>query len=104
MSLEILTSQSPRWYLFGAMLSDMLQGDLPEGKWRCGNDGSGGSMHRYTEALLKTMGGIDIVGTLDFFRKHGGHCDCEVLFNVEHDDDDGDDDGGGQPVPSKLVA
>lgn len=27
--------------------------------------------------------GADVAGSLQFFAKHGGFCDCEVLFNVE---------------------
>ena len=57
--------------------------DCPQDTWRCGNDGSGGSKHRYAEAVLTELGGIDIDGTLEFFRQHGGYCDCEILFNVD---------------------
>ena len=59
---------------------------LPEGTWRCGDNGSGGSKHLYAEAVLAELGEIDIDGTLEFFRKHGGHCDCEILFNVDDPD------------------
>lgn len=35
-----------------------------------------------TRAMLQTMNGIDVEGTLDFFRRLGGYCDCEVWLNV----------------------
>jgi hypothetical protein len=34
---------------------------------------------------MKTMGGIDIVASLDYFARHGGYCDCEILMNVDVD-------------------
>ena len=69
------------------LLGDTMTEGLPEGTWRCGNDGSGGSKHRYAEAVLIELGGIDIDGTLEFFREHGGYCDCEILLNVDPDPD-----------------
>ena len=88
MAPEILTPASPRWSLFVRLLGNTLTEGLPANTWRCGNDGSGGSEHRYTEAVLAELGGIDIEGTLEFFRQHGGYCDCEILFNVDPDLDD----------------
>ena len=82
---EILTPRSPRWSLFAKLLDDTMTEGLPKGTWRCGNDGSGGSKHRYAVAVLTELGGIDIGGTLVFFRRHGGYCDCEVLLNVDLD-------------------
>ena len=83
MALEILTPKRPRWSLFVRLLGDTMTDGLPEGTWRCGDDDSGGSKHRYAEAVLTELGGIDIDGTLAFFRQHGGYCDCEILFNVD---------------------
>jgi hypothetical protein len=88
MTLEILTPKRSRWTVFVALLGNTLTDGLPEGTWRCGNDGSGGSNHRYAEAVLTELGGIDIDGTLEFFREHGGYCDCEILFNVDRPDKD----------------
>jgi Protein of unknown function (DUF2695) len=87
MALEILTPASPRWSLFVRLLGDTITDGLPKGTWRCGNDGSG-SKHRYAEAVLTELGGIDIDGTLALFRRHGGYCDCEILFNVDRPDKD----------------
>jgi hypothetical protein len=99
MTLEILTPRSPRWSVFVALLGNTLTEGLPADTWRCGNDGSGGSKHRYAKAVLAELGGIDIAGTLEFFRQHGGGCDCEILFNVDRPDlDDPPGDAGVTPV------
>jgi hypothetical protein len=97
MTLEILTPKNLRWKNFIVLLDRALTEGLPEGKWRCGNDGSGGSKHRYAEAVMAEFGEIDIDGTLEFFRQHGGYCDCEVLFNVDPDLDDPHGDAGATP-------
>jgi hypothetical protein len=89
MALEILTPASSRWGLFVRLLENSLTEGMPADTWRCGNDGSGGSKHRYAEAVMAELGGIDIAGTLEFFRQHGGGCDCEILLNVDRPDLDG---------------
>ncbi len=73
MKFEILTPKSPRWNFFVGLLGNALTDGLPEGTWRCGDDGSDGSSHRYAEAVLIELGGIDVDGTLEFFREHGGY-------------------------------
>lgn len=50
------------------------QGD--EMKWDCGND------HQFCKEILQNYENIDIEATIKYFEKNGGHCDCEVLFNV----------------------
>ena len=96
---EILTPRSPRWSLFVRLLDNVLTEEMPANIWRCGNDGSGGSKHRYAEAVLTELGGIDIAGTLEFFRQQGGGCDCEILLNVDRPDlDDPPGDAGVTPV------
>jgi len=32
---------------------------------------------------MRDMGGIDIAASLEFFMAHSGHCDCEILYNVD---------------------
>ena len=86
MTLEILTPRSARWNLFVRLLEDTMTEGLPEGTWRCDDDGGDGSKHRHAEAVLAELGGVDIAGTLAFFRQHGGYCDCEILFNVDRPD------------------
>src|SRR4051812_26215878 len=80
---------APRWVEF----FDRLQG--PEGcdfkeepvedgepkiAWRCG----GGYDRTYARAILEAMGYDEayIERSFAFFDEHGGHCDCEILFNV----------------------
>jgi hypothetical protein len=29
------------------------------------------------------MDSIDVEKTIEFFHEHGGHCDCEILLNVD---------------------
>ncbi len=46
--------------------------------WQC----AGGTSKEYATAILKTIPDIDIDTSLAFFEDNGGHCDCEILFNV----------------------
>ena len=46
--------------------------------WICG----GGTDRSKAEAILKSMVSIDIRASLKYFYDNGGHCDCEILFNV----------------------
>jgi Protein of unknown function (DUF2695) len=82
---EVLTAHSLRWPEFYVRLSNTLTILAP----RCGGD------HRYAKEVMAEMGGIDIDATLAFFKQHGGHCDCEILMNV--DDRDYWRNQGGQP-------
>ena len=45
--------------------------------WTCSSKG-----HELSTPILESMG-FDVDETIAYFRKHGGYCDCEVLFNVE---------------------
>jgi hypothetical protein len=88
MTLEILTPGSLQWEMFWDLLVDAMTEGLPEDTWRCDGDGTGDSdptlVHRCAKQAMAEMGNIDIEGTLAFFREHGGHCDCEIMFNVEN--------------------
>ena len=81
--LEVLTPASDRWDEF----IDRLSG--PDGvdfvhetsgwHWTCC-----GSIDRpKSVAILTDMGGIDVAATLHYFEQRGGHCDCEVVLNVD---------------------
>ena len=48
------------------------------------NCGTGKDKSKAT-AILKEMGDIDIDASLRYFERHGGFCDCQVLFNVRYD-------------------
>ena len=85
-TMEILTPSHPRWAEFLAKLSEVLTHGMEPGSWRCGDDGGGGSPHRYAEGIMEEMGGVDIDATLAFLDEHGAFCDCEILFNLEASD------------------
>jgi hypothetical protein len=74
----IMSPNHPDWGVFCDMLFDSLGHDLPG---YCGHN------HENARAILKRFPGVDIKGSLDHFRDHGGFCDCEILFNVDPDED-----------------
>jgi Protein of unknown function (DUF2695) len=39
--------------------------------------------YRYAKQIMTTMSNVDIPASIAFFQKHGGHRDCEILFNVD---------------------
>ena len=49
-------------------------------KWRCG----GGCNKDYSMKILRAMGADDsqIGEIITMATLHGGHCDCEILFNA----------------------
>ena len=81
----MMTPEHPRWDEF----CDRLQG--PEGcdfteaanglkaTWTCNHD------RTFAIEILFAMGFSEeaVVASLDYFDDHGGHCDCEILFNVD---------------------
>jgi len=81
---RLMTPEHPGW----AQFCDRLGG--PEGcdfhedengvpRWRC----KGGLDKTFARAILDDLPDIDVEGSLGFFEEHGGHCDCEILFNVD---------------------
>jgi len=78
---EPMTPDHPLWDTFCGRL------DGPEGcnirevrgpkklTWRC-------DRKRYTSAILSTIPGINVRKSFAYFARHGGDCDCEILFNV----------------------
>jgi hypothetical protein len=86
MGREVMKPGHPRW----AEFRDRLEG--PEGcdftqkdpedintvTWNC----AGGEDQSLARAVLEKTGDIDIEASLAYFSDHGGHCDCEILFNV----------------------
>jgi hypothetical protein len=82
--MEVLTPQSPRWTQFTDRLNEVLY--VSDTQWRCDGDqghGPNPNHYRYAEAVMSQMGGVDIPNSIAFFQDHGGHCDCEILFNVD---------------------
>ena len=81
---EVMTPQHPRWEEFCERLSgpegcNFKEGATPEKTtWTC----AGGNARPCAVKILKAMG-MDAEKSLAFFSEHGGHCDCEILFNVQ---------------------
>ena len=80
---SILTPGHPFWDEFCQRLEGPegcnFRGEMPNTTWDCG----GGSSLEFSKQILRTFLGIDVEHTLEYFRANGGHCDCEVLFNVD---------------------
>lgn len=81
----VLTPEHSLWREFCDRLAGPeacnFQGEGEDVTWTC----AGGRNQDFSKAILQTMDGIDVEGTLLYFSEHGGHCDCEVLFNVDRD-------------------
>jgi hypothetical protein len=78
---KVLTPDSPRWNEFAEGLFAMID------HYNCDGDGDGDSkpenVHRHSKLVMGQMGNVDVDGSLEYFHEHGGHCDCEVLLNVD---------------------
>lgn len=75
---EIPTPDSPRWATFIEELESCLS--------ECGCDGdSPEHVHRYSKAVMREMGGVDVAVSLAYFQENGGYCDCEILLNVDQE-------------------
>jgi Protein of unknown function (DUF2695) len=79
---EVLTPDSDRWDAFTHALFLALYPDGDDKRSACLGD-SGPGVHRYAKEVMRDMGGIDIAASLEFFMANGGHCDCEILLNVD---------------------
>ncbi len=85
---DILTVDHHRWDEFAGILEgpdgcnfrkeSPGKGKKEETRWDCG----GGSDKSIAERILGDLGGFNIPRSLEYFDRHGGHCDCEILFNV----------------------
>lgn len=67
---DVLTPKSRRWHNFVIALGNMLA------KEACDHT------LQKTTTVLTYMAGINADKTLRYFQERGGHCDCEVLLNV----------------------
>lgn len=72
-TLKIMTHAHPRWHEFIESLAG--ERDIME---KC----SGGWNKSYATEILKKMGNLDIEKSIEYFEKHGGYCDCEILLNL----------------------
>jgi hypothetical protein len=74
----IVTPSHRRWGEFAIRLQRALECDQEVDGWGCKDDLA------LSALVLATMdiGHDDVRATLDYFKSSGGHCDCEVMFNV----------------------
>jgi hypothetical protein len=80
MTKEILTPNSKHWVPFINALGHAVQVN--------GCDGDAGinnylDVYRQSKQIMADMGNVDIPASLTFFQNNGGHCDCEILLNVD---------------------
>ena len=80
---EVMTPKHPRWVEFCNRLAGPEGCDFkkkPDGDatWTC----AGGNDKTFATKILKAMN-MDVAASLAHFDEHGGHCDCEILFNVQ---------------------
>jgi len=83
MPKEILTRKSPRWGKFLSLLEGPKGCNFRQVKgrttWTCNNKGN----RPLATKILRSMGGVNIAGTLRECKATGGYCDCEILFNCD---------------------
>jgi len=61
----------PRWGVFFKKLKRKLKSSV------CNND------YKFTREVFAEMGNIDIEASIKLFKKNGGACDCEIIFNID---------------------
>lgn len=70
MGKEIMSPTNERWEEFVSRLGEVA--------WKCNASGE----RPLARSILEEMENVDIEATMGYFDKHGGYCDCEILFNV----------------------
>lgn len=80
---EIMTPKHDLWGEFMTRLEgpegcDFREDENENVTWKC----NGGTDKSKARAILESMPGVDVTGSLEFFEARGGHCDCEIIFNV----------------------
>ena len=88
---KAMTRTHPRWNEFCERLNGPEGCNFRNGKkgieWTC----DGGRERPFAVAILKSMG-FDADGvraSLNYFNTQDGHCDCEILINVDRLEDEG---------------
>lgn len=74
----VMTPEHPRWREFADRLGGPEGCDFKNNTWKCNNLED----RPFATAILESMG-ADVEASLDYFYENGGHCDCEILFNVD---------------------
>ena len=86
--MNLMNAEHPDWDEFCGRLEgpegcNFQEDEAGKITWDC----AGGTDQTYAEKILKAMnengGEIDVEGSLAYYRENGGHCDCEILFNVD---------------------
>lgn len=79
---KTLTPGSKDWSRFCRILSGKKYCNFRHEKndtlWDCDN-----TLDKSIAILEKHFGYYDVKSTIEGFKKRGGYCDCEVLFNVD---------------------
>jgi hypothetical protein len=91
-----MTPDHPRWAEFLERLEgpegcNFHEDEDGEEYWYCANDAGFNPttpelVHVFSRAVLLKMGLSQeaIAASIEYFREHGGYCDCEVIWNVEN--------------------
>ena len=82
--MKILTPEHDKWEEFIKRLEgpegcDFKGETASDMTWKC----KGGMDKTFATAILKDMKEFDVDATLEYFEEHGGHCDCEIIFNID---------------------
>jgi hypothetical protein len=76
---DVMTTEHPRWdELIGRLEALLLEGVEHDAE-KLGN--CDGTLSK-AKTILKPMGGIDVDASLEYLRSKGGHCDCEIIYNI----------------------
>ena len=79
---KLMTAEHPLWTHFCARLGGPkgVAWHVDEGgqhRWKCDGD------HAAAFEILNAMAGIDVDRSLEWMSEHDGHCDCEILLNID---------------------
>lgn len=82
----VLVTAHPRWREFAGRLTGPEGCDFHEDEhgaavWRC--DGTPARARSILRSMNVAADPVDVDGTLAYCASNGGHCDCEILFNVD---------------------
>jgi len=89
MSLGLMTPIHPKWDDFldrlegpdGCNFRDVVRNGKKDSTWDCDNTPNRPIARKHLAALGATS--QEIEQSLGFFHAFGGHCDCEIAFNVQ---------------------
>jgi len=82
MRRAVMTPAHPKWAEFVTRLAGPEGCHFRQVQGQFVSDCDGEPSRPKATALLKDYD-VDVEASLAYFDEHGGHCDCEVVFNVE---------------------